>query len=456
MHPETMQGLTAFCCVLIFLPTAISLALSALIALLEWPIRETRSHLLASSSVLLGLSGSLGLVLILLSSGQHSLGLYAGDWISLPQADFQFGFAFLLDRLSLSFLILCQLLVGTVGAFARVYLHREAGFRRFYLFYLLFLLGLSLSALAGNIETLFIGWELVGFASVMLISFFQERAAAVRNSLRVWIIYRLADAAFLGAALVLHELGRSGDFLQLASHAPWPASQPALPAGQALLIGSLLVLAAAGKSALLPFSGWLPRAMEGPTPSSAVFYGALSIHLGAFLLLRIAPLLSHQPLFNASLIILGLTSAVWASLAMRVMPQIKGKLAYASLIQVGLIVAEIGLGLYVLALIHILGHALIRTLQFLRAPSLLHDLQQLENQIGESLHGTQQAQRQRQLYRLGYHHQQLDQMLISGLVQPFVLFFSRCEMLEQRWSQWLAGPESTHTEAGLDIGGLDR
>ncbi len=105
--------------------------------------------------------------------------------------------------------------------------------------------------------------------------------------LRVWIVYRLSDAGLLMAALLLHHLSGEGDFDKLMGTGAWPEGVATMPSEQALIVGLLLLVAVAGKSALIPFSGWLPRAMEGPTPSSAVFYGALSVHLGAFLLLRI-------------------------------------------------------------------------------------------------------------------------------------------------------------------------
>ena len=113
----------------------------------------------------------------------------------------------------------------------------------------------------------------------------------VRNGLRVWVVYRVADAAFLVAAVVTHHWAHDTNFARVFEAGPWPAGHALLTEGQALVIGLLLLVAAAGKSALVPFSGWLPRAMEGPTPSSAVFYGALSVHLGAFLLLRFSPIL---------------------------------------------------------------------------------------------------------------------------------------------------------------------
>ncbi len=113
--------------------------------------------------------------------------------------------------------------------------------------------------------------------------------------------------------------------------------------------------------------------MEGPTPSSAIFYGALSVHLGAFLLLRVSPILEQSLLLSAAVVVIGLVSAIFAALAARVQTDIKSALAFASLTQVGIIVAEIGLGLRYIALIHIIGHACLRTLQLLRAPTLLHD-----------------------------------------------------------------------------------
>ena len=118
--------------------------------------------------------------------------------------------------------------------------------------------------------------------------------------------------------------------------------------------------------------------MEGPTPSSAVFYGALSVHLGAFLLLRVSPILEASLLLSILVDRPRIDLGDFWSLAARVQSDIKSALAFASLTQVGLIVAEIGLGLRYIALIHIIGHACLRTLQLLRAPSLLHDYHTIE------------------------------------------------------------------------------
>jgi NAD(P)H-quinone oxidoreductase subunit 5 len=360
---------------------------------------------------------------------------------------------FVFDRLSVPFVILTFLLVGVIGAFANVYLHREPGFNRFFVFYAVFLLGMVVASLAGTIETLFAGWELVGLSSALLVAFFQERQSPVRNGIRVWTVYRVADAAFLIAAVALHHLTGAGDFAGLMGTGPWPEGEASLTAGQALFVGSLLLIAAAGKSALVPFSGWLPRAMEGPTPSSAVFYGALSVHLGAFLLLRVSPILELSVWLCAAVVALGIVTAVFAAVAARVQTDIKSALAFASLTQVGIIVAEIGFGLRYIALIHIIGHACLRTLQLLRAPTLLHDYHSLENAIGGHLphrlgfwDRLLPAGCRTWIYRFALERGYLDAVLTDYVVEPFVRLFRLCDALERKWTDLLSGQRSRESD----------
>jgi NAD(P)H-quinone oxidoreductase subunit 5 len=233
----------------------------------------------------------------------------------------------------------------------------------------------------------------------------------------------------------------------------WPEGTASLTANEALFVGLLLLLAAAGKSALIPFSGWLPRAMEGPTPSSAIFYGSLSVHLGAFLLLRVSPILELSSWLSAAVVAIGLLTALFASLTQRVQTDIKSALAFASLTQVGLIVAEIGVGLRYLALIHIIGHACLRTMQLLRAPSLLHDYHTLENAIGGPLHREQDllqrlmsAKSQIRWYRLALERGHLDSLLDAYAVGPFQCLFEWCDANERRWTDYLSGGHSRESD----------
>jgi NADH-quinone oxidoreductase subunit L len=444
--------------VVLIAPVAL-LALLALPSLALRPLPERVVDSIVKITMIVGLAAAGGvLALMLLGDNRHAV-VNLGNWVHLH--DFHFSLKFVFDRLSVPFVILTFLLCGTIGAFANRYLHREPGFNRFFVFYALFVLGMVMTSLAGTIETLFFGWELVGVSSALLVAFFHDRGAPVRNGLRVWAVYRISDAALLLAAVVLHHLTSAGDFDKLMGHGQsWPFGRAEISQHKALIVGLLLVLAAAGKSALVPFSGWLPRAMEGPTPSSAVFYGALSVHLGAFLLLRVSPILELSPVLCAVVIALGLATAVFASLAARVQTDVKSALSFASLTQVGIIVAEIGIcpfgpaWLLYLPLVHILGHACLRTLQFLRAPSILHDYHVLENAIGRRLEPGQSAAVSwlppavaAWLYRFGQHRGYLDAILNDFLVRPLWRLLVACDALERRWTDFLSGRQSRESDA---------
>lgn len=401
-------------------------------------------------TVVTGLLASLAILAIMLIGGSRHVPITVGSWVHIPE--YHFAVKFVFDRLSVPFVILTFVLCGTVGAFANRYMHREPGFSRFFLFFAIFMCGMVTTSLAGTVETLFAGWELVGLSSAFLVAFYHERPAPVRNGLRVWCVYRISDAALLVASVLMHHLTGEGDFDKLTGAGDWPEGVALISDSHAISVGLLMLLAAAGKSALVPFSGWLPRAMEGPTPSSAVFYGALSVHLGAFLLLRISPVLECSLWLSAAVIAAGLTTAVFAALAERVQTDIKGALSFASLTQVGIIVAEIGFGLRYIALIHILGHGCLRTLQFLRAPSLLHDYRIMENAIGDHLPHADGGLKRRvsdriQLwfYRLAMERGYLDAALFDFVVGPFLRLLRRCDAAERRWVRFLNGESRTES-----------
>lgn len=400
------------------------------------------------AGVVVGLGSTLLLAALMIITQTSHVTVDLGKWVDLPEDGFHFTFKLIFDQLSTPFVVLTYLLCGTISAFANSYLHREPGFLRFFVCYAIFLLGMVLAVAAGTIESLFTGWELVGLSSALLVGFFHDRADPVRNALRVWIVYRIADAAFLVAEVVLHHLTGAGDFDRLVGFGVWPGGAVDLTSGQALFAGSLLLVAAAGKSALMPFSGWLPRAMEGPTPSSAIFYGALSVHLGAFLLLRVSPVLQASLLLQVMVVTLGVNTAIYAALTSRVQSDIKSSLAFASLSQVGIIVAEIGLGFHYLPLVHMIGHACLRTLQLLRAPSLLADYRQLENAFGGRYSQTASwskfipAPLRRTAYRWAFERGYLDTLLTDWIARPVLRFFRWQQRREDAWTAWLTGTMS--------------
>lgn len=429
------------------------LAILGIPPLFKHRLSETLIARTTQVAVLLGISASVAILILMLVTGDRLVPIELGSWVSIPSEHFHFSFKLVFDRLSIPFVILTFLLCGTIGAFTSVYLHREPGYNRFFVYYAIFLLGMVMSSLAGTIETLFAGWELVGLSSALLVGFFHERQAPVRNGLRVWSVYRIADAAFLIAAVAMHHLTGGGDFVGLLGEGSWPSGQASMTSQQALFVGGLLLIAAAGKSALVPFSGWLPRAMEGPTPSSAVFYGALSVHLGAFLLLRVSPILQLSTTLSMTVVTVGLLTAIFATITSRVQTDIKSALAFASMTQVGIIVAEIGLGFRYLALVHIIGHGCLRTLQLLRAPSLLRDYNTLENAIGARLtsrpgfwHRVMPETMRLWIYRFALERGYLDALLMQFVVGPLLRLYRYCDRWERCWTDMIARAQSRESD----------
>ena len=332
---------------------------------------------------------------------------------------------FLVDRLSLAFATLSAAILGVVSAFSNRYLHREPGYNRYFVLLAMFATGMLLVALAGNVEVLFVGWELLGLSSALLVAFFHERPAPAANALRVLSVYRISDAAMLSAAVLLRHIAGT-DSLALLFSGVRTLSTVGLTEADATVIAVLLIVAVAGKSALLPFSGWLPRAMEGPTPSSAVYYGALSIHAGCFLLLRAAPLLDHSMAARLLAGGLGAATAVFAAFTTRAQSDVKSSLAYASLTQVGLIVVEIAIGWDTIAFVHLAGHACFRLLQFLSAPNVLHDLHGIQDRIadrpddGGYFAALASPRLRRRLYLVAVERGFLDSLLDRIVVRPFL------------------------------------
>jgi NADH:ubiquinone oxidoreductase subunit 5 (subunit L)/multisubunit Na+/H+ antiporter MnhA subunit len=357
--------------VLVVLAPGVVFGLLALLWLLGWIPSErmlSRITALTFSACIFGLAA---IVARLAYTDAAAVMVTFGNWFAVH--DYHFPLVLLADRLSVPFLGLTLVLSGLIGQFSATYLHRERGFLRFFLLLHLFAFGSLLAFAAGSFDLLVGGWEIVGITSVLLIAFFQQRPAPVDNGLRVFAVYRACDIGLLLGVFAMNHWAGTASFAD---------GLPQLLGIRAVLVCLLLLLAAAGKAAQVPFSGWLPRAMEGPTPSSAIFYGAISIHAGAYLLLRVQPMLTQSRLASASVIAIGVLTAIHGTIVGRASADAKTSLAYASLTQVGVVFVEIGMGWNGIAVAHILGHATVRTLQFLRAPSMLHDYHKMHSAIG--------------------------------------------------------------------------
>jgi len=317
--------------------------------------------------------------------GTPSVHASLGNWFTV--GEYGFPLSFIVDRLSLPMIGMTVVLSGIVGSFSVRYLHRDPGFQRFFLLLHLFAFGALVVFTADSLDLLIGGWEIVGITSVLLIGFFQYRKEPVRNALRVFGTYRVADLFILVAVFLAHHWFGTASWGGMFS-GEWPGHVNNLNGTAATVIAVLLVFAASGKSAQGPFCGWLARAMEGPTPSSAVFYGAISVHAGAYLLLRIEPLIRSSNIAIGLVIFIGITTAVLGTLIHRTCADAKTSLAYASQTQLGIIFVEVGLGWTTMAVVHIMGHAMVRTMQFLRSPSMLSDYHRVKSAAGGHLEPT--------------------------------------------------------------------
>ena len=316
---------------------------------------------LTSGAALLGLG-----LLLLIDLQSFWLGypghLRLAHWFG--NGNWSVNFSFLLDALSLPVATLTALIGWLVCRFATHYLHREAGYHRFFIALGFFLAGIQFVLLAGNGMLAFIGWEMCGVASFLLIAYAWHRPVATGNALFAFVTNRVGDSGFL-LALTLAAAWLGG-FEWTALHA---AHQISVVNARLLVVG--FVIAALVKSAQLPFTPWITRALEGPTPSSAIFYGAVLVHAGVYLLLRLEPLLVQVPDVMAGLVVAGAVTAVYAWLCGLVQTDVKSALIFATVFQVALMFVEIGCGWTRLALVHLCLHAAWRTWQFLVAPSWL-------------------------------------------------------------------------------------
>lgn len=331
---------------------------------------------------------------------------------------FIFAIQFYYDATTAVYSVVGAILFFLVSTFSKYYMHRDEGYKRFFNTILLFALGYNAIIFAGNFETLFIGWEIIGLSSFLLIAFYRNRYLPVKNAYKTISNYRISDVALMLAMWMMHHLTHQNiTFGQLVE-----AKSIATKSGHnemAIFIVIMIILAAIIKSAQFPFTSWLPRAMEGPTSSSAIFYGSLSVHIGAFLLMRTFPFWQDMLWAKVVIITIGALTGVMATIIARVQPTVKTQIAYSSAAQIGIIFIEIALGFHILALVHFAGNAFLRTYQLLVSPSVLNYLvhhQYFHHQAKENRPVPKWIAA---LYVLGIKEFNLDGLLHNYLWRPF-------------------------------------
>lgn len=319
------------------------------------------------------------------------------------------------DAVSAVYLIMGSVLTFLITLYSRYYLHRESGYKRFFNTILFFYFGYNLTVLSGNLETLFIGWEVLGISSFLLIGFYRERYLPVRNAFKIFSIYRLGDLGIiLGMWLCHHAWHENITFVEINS----TQVNDHLSYSVTAVISLLFIFSAMIKSAQFPFTYWLPRAMEGPTPSSAIFYGSLAVHIGLFLLLRTHSFWDNHVSIRILVGFIGLITAITAAISAQVQSNIKAQVAYSSASQIGIMFIELSLGLDYLVLLHFVGNAFLRTHQLLISPSAVtylireqfYHFSTTEN-VKESIRNSFSTKLKNSLYVLGLKEWNLDFIL---------------------------------------------
>ncbi|MFT5779875.1 MAG: NADH-quinone oxidoreductase subunit L, partial [Crocinitomicaceae bacterium] len=232
-------------------------------------------------------SGALALLSIFFTiwwACYHAVPINVKEITLYEAGHYSFFIDLLFDEITAVYCIISSILTFIISMYSRVYMHKDPGYKRFFNTLILFYFSVQIIIFSGNFETLFIGWEILGVSSFLLIAFYRERYMPVRNAFKVFSMYRLADIGILLTMWLSHHLWHENiTFLQLEnSELVHTHIQEHTYIG--VIISIALVVSASIKSAQFPFSSWLPRAMEGPTPSSAIFYGSIAVHIGVFLL----------------------------------------------------------------------------------------------------------------------------------------------------------------------------
>jgi NADH-quinone oxidoreductase subunit L len=275
-------------------------------------------------------------------------------------------FGFTGDALGALMLVVVGVVAACVVAFSWGYMAHEKGRPRYFAVVMLFVAAMSILVLADNLVTLFVGWELVGACSYLLIGFWYRKPAATRAAIKAFMTTRVGDVAMLAGMALLWSRAQTLDFSGIF------ASVPMLPAGAVTASALLLFVGAAGKSAQFPLHIWLPDAMEGPTPVSALIHAATMVAAGVFLVARTWPLFAASGAARTTMLAVGVLTAAYAAVVAVAQTDMKKMLAYSTISQLGFMFAALGAGAWGAAMFHLTTHAAFKALLFLAAGSVIH------------------------------------------------------------------------------------
>lgn len=296
----------------------------------------------------------------------HEVNLYADLWTWVELGGFPIKFSLRYDGLTAIMFIVVTTISSFVHLYSSVYMYTDPFLSRFMSYLSLFTFFMLLLVSSGNLLVLFMGWEGVGLCSYLLIGFWHTRAQAGKAATKAFIINKIGDLFLLTGVSLLFLTFHSVDFSVISSLIPF------CPADVTELIAVFLFLGAVGKSAQIGLHTWLPDAMEGPTPVSALIHAATMVTAGVFLVIRCSPILEYAPRILYMVAIWGGVTALISGTIGAVQNDIKKVIAYSTCSQLGYMILACGLSMYNVGFFHLFNHAFFKALLFLSAGSIIH------------------------------------------------------------------------------------
>jgi NADH-quinone oxidoreductase subunit L len=340
-------------------------------------------------------------------------------WAAMP--DFNVDAAFYFDEITA---VMCLIVTG-IGTLIHIYsigyMAHDAGFARYFAYLNLFLFFMLMLVLGKNLVVVFVGWEGVGLASYLLIGFWFTDPAKTAAGLKAFVVNRVGDTGFVLAAFLLFGLVGSFDFQVINAYFSGAVVAP----GLATAIGLLLLLGVCGKSAQIPLHVWLPDAMAGPTPVSALIHAATMVTAGVYLIVRMQGFFVHAPVAMNVIAWIGAATALLGATVAVTQFNLKKVLAYSTISQLGLMILACGVGAFSVGLFHLLTHAFFKACLFLGAGAVLH-----------ALNGEEDMRNMGALARrlpFTFATFLVGTLALCG-IPPFSGFFSKDEILFNAWT----------------------
>ncbi len=334
----------------------------------KWPNRIV--NWVAIGSTGLSFLGALEAVREFFESGQVLFHKEFFTWIAA--GNFRAGFDLQMDQLTVVMVLVVTGVGWLIHIYATGYMAHEGGYYRFFSYLNLFMFFMLILVLAANYVLLFVGWEGVGLSSYLLIGFYFLKKSAADAGKKAFIVNRIGDFGFMLGMFLLFKVFGTLDFVQLFAKAdPWPTDAMG-HLGTFTIACLLLFMGACGKSAQLPLYVWLPDAMEGPTPVSALIHAATMVTAGVYVVARSHILFAHAPTAMLVVAIVGCATAFFAATIGLVQTDIKKVLAYSTVSQLGYMFLACGVGAFSAGIFHLMTHAFFKALLFLAAGSVIH------------------------------------------------------------------------------------